>query len=38
MVTNAVGSDRLIYDNNIPQGRGYCRTVQITIETPVMEE
>jgi len=38
LVINAIGSDRLIYDNNIPQGRGYCRTVQITIETPVMEE
>jgi outer membrane protein OmpA-like peptidoglycan-associated protein len=32
-----VGSDVLLYDNNKPQGRGYSRTVQITIETPVKE-
>jgi len=30
-----VGSDVLLYDNDLPQGRGYSRTVQITIETPV---
>lgn len=30
-----VGSDILLYDNNLPQGRSYCRTVQIIIETPV---
>ncbi len=31
------GSDILIYDNDKPQGRGYSRTVQIIIETPVKE-
>ncbi len=30
-----VGSDQLLYDNNTPEGRSYCRTVQITIETPI---
>lgn len=32
-----VGSDRLIYANETPEGRSYCRTVQIEIETPVRE-
>ncbi len=30
-----VGSDILLYDNDLPQGRGYSRTVQIEIETPI---
>ncbi|MFM8438224.1 MAG: OmpA family protein, partial [Candidatus Kapaibacterium sp.] len=29
-----VGSDTLLYDNETPEGRSYCRTVQIVIETP----
>lgn len=28
------GSDRLLYDNDRPEGRSYSRTVQIEIETP----
>lgn len=32
-----VGEDKLIYDNTLPEGRFYCRTVQIEIETPVVE-
>lgn len=32
-----VGSDILLYDNDIPEGRSYSRTVQIIIETPVKE-
>ena len=32
---NAIGSDYLLYNNDIPQGRGYSRTVQIVIETPI---
>jgi outer membrane protein OmpA-like peptidoglycan-associated protein len=32
---NNVGSDKLLYDNNSPAGRSYCRTVTIEIETPV---
>ncbi len=30
-----IGSDILLYDNGLPQGRGYSRTVQIEIETPI---
>ncbi len=30
-----VGSDTLLFDNSTPEGRSYCRTVQIVIETPV---
>lgn len=30
-----VGSDRLIYTNDVPEGRSYCRTVQIEVETPI---
>lgn len=30
-----VGSDRLIYNNDLPEGRSYCRTVQIEVETPI---
>jgi outer membrane protein OmpA-like peptidoglycan-associated protein len=29
------GSDELLFDNSTPEGRSYCRTVQITIETPI---
>ncbi len=32
-----IGSDELIYDNYSPQGRSYCRTVKIFVETPVTE-
>ncbi len=35
IVLNPVGSEYLLYDNSLPQGRSYCRTVQITIETPI---
>jgi outer membrane protein OmpA-like peptidoglycan-associated protein len=29
-----IGEDVLLYDNNLPEGRFYCRTVQIIVETP----
>lgn len=32
-----VGSDYLLFDNAIPEGRMYSRTVHIVIETPVRE-
>ncbi len=32
-----IGKDQLLYDNSTPEGRFYCRTVQIIIETPVEE-
>lgn len=31
----AVGEDILLYDNNLPEGRFYSRTVTIDIETPI---
>ncbi len=30
-----LGESELLYDNSLPEGRFYCRTVTITIETPV---
>lgn len=32
-----IGSNYLLYDNSLPQGRSYSRTVQITIETPIIK-
>lgn len=31
----AIGQDRLLYDNDIPQGRNYSRTVLVKIITPI---
>lgn len=31
----AIGSDELVYPNDLPEGRNYSRTVQIIIETPI---
>jgi outer membrane protein OmpA-like peptidoglycan-associated protein len=33
-----IGKDELLYDNTFPEGRFYCRTVTIYIETPVMSD
>lgn len=30
-----IGSDRLIFNNDLPEGRSYSRTVQIEIQTPI---
>lgn len=35
MTVRGVGKDDLLYDNEFPEGRYYCRTVTITIETPI---
>lgn len=32
-----VGESELIYNNDLPEGRFYCRTVTINIETPIKE-
>jgi outer membrane protein OmpA-like peptidoglycan-associated protein len=32
-----IGEDVILYDNDTPEGRYYCRTVQIIIETPVVK-
>lgn len=29
------GGSELLYDNELPEGRFYCRTVRVTIETPI---
>jgi hypothetical protein len=31
----AMGNTKLLYDNILPEGRFYCRTVEIVIETPI---
>ncbi len=36
LIINPVGNQTLLYNNDLPQGRSYCRTVQIIIETPVI--
>lgn len=33
-----VGETRLLYGNDIPEGRFYCRTVEIVVETPIEGE
>ncbi len=30
-----VGESTLLYDNSLPEGRFYCRTVSVVVETPV---
>lgn len=37
-VVEGKGESELLYDNDLPEGRFYCRTVQIIIETPVEKE
>lgn len=32
---NGIGNSKLIYDNNLPEGRFYCRTVLIEVKTPI---
>ena len=34
-VVRGVGKTELLYDNTLPEGRFYCRTVKISIETPI---
>jgi outer membrane protein OmpA-like peptidoglycan-associated protein len=37
-VANAKGAgETLLYDNNLPEGRFYSRTVNVVVETPVVE-
>jgi outer membrane protein OmpA-like peptidoglycan-associated protein len=33
-----IGESELLYDNDLPEGRFYCRTVRIEIITPLKEE
>jgi len=33
--TKGIGPSRLLYDNSVPEGRYYCRTVTVEVETPI---
>ncbi len=33
--TKGIGPSNLLYDNHLPEGRYYCRTVRIEVETPL---
>ena len=33
-----IGDSKLLYDNDLPEGRFYCRTVLIEVSTPVKKE
>jgi outer membrane protein OmpA-like peptidoglycan-associated protein len=35
--SNGVGESELLYDNNLPEGRFYCRTVIIRVKNPVLK-
>ncbi|MCX6154830.1 MAG: OmpA family protein [Candidatus Kapabacteria bacterium] len=35
MEIRAIGEGRLLYNNDLPEGRFYCRTVEIVVETPI---
>ena len=37
-IVRGIGEKEILYDNNLPEGRFYCRTVTITIETPINKE
>ncbi|MFC2131455.1 OmpA family protein [Bacteroidota bacterium] len=37
LLTRGVGEDEPLYDNNLPEGRFYNRTVQVIIKTPLNE-
>ena len=32
-----LGSDKILFDNNTPEGRFYCRTVLVEVKTPVKD-
>lgn len=36
-ITRGIGESRLLYTNDLPEGRFYCRTVQIEVKTRVEE-
>ncbi|GAB5466022.1 MAG: hypothetical protein Kapaf2KO_14580 [Candidatus Kapaibacteriales bacterium] len=35
--TVGIGENRLLFDNSLPEGRFYCRTVKITVESEVKD-
>ena len=32
-ITNGIGNEELLYNNDLPEGRFYCRTVNIIVKT-----
>ncbi len=36
--TEGVGSNRQVYSNDLPEGRYYCRTVTVEVQTPLAAE
>lgn len=34
-ISKGIGNDEILYDNDLPPGRAYSRTVKIIIETPI---
>jgi outer membrane protein OmpA-like peptidoglycan-associated protein len=35
-ITKGLGESVLLYDNSLPEGRFYCRTVEVIVETPLL--
>lgn len=35
LIKQNIGSSELLYDNSSPEGRSYCRTVKVLVETPI---
>jgi OOP family OmpA-OmpF porin len=35
VTANGVGEEQLLFDNALPEGRFYCRTVSVTVKTPL---
>jgi len=35
IINTGMGKSVLLFDNNLPEGRFYCRTVEVRVETPV---
>lgn len=35
--SSGLGETKLLYDNELPEGRFYCRTVNVYVETPIEE-
>jgi outer membrane protein OmpA-like peptidoglycan-associated protein len=33
--TKGIGPSNLLYDNHLPEGRYYCRTVRVEVATPL---
>jgi outer membrane protein OmpA-like peptidoglycan-associated protein len=38
IIAKGIGSDELLYDNLIPEGRFYCRTVRVQVSMPLRKQ